>query len=51
MKTQKTTTSKSKTPSKPSKVFKQLSDQQLESVVGGPRTSRGTVTTVQSALI
>ena len=46
MKTLKSTSSKSKTQTKPSKVFKQLTDQQLESVIGGPETSRGTETTV-----
>ncbi|MFD1601719.1 hypothetical protein ACFSJW_16870 [Flavobacterium artemisiae] len=29
------------------KVFQPLTNQQLESVVGGPETSRGTETTVQ----
>jgi bacteriocin-like protein len=47
MKTLKYILSKSKTQTKPSKVFKQLTNQQLESVVGGPETSRGTETTVQ----
>jgi bacteriocin-like protein len=47
MKTQKSILSKSKTQAKPSKVFKQLTDQQLESVVGGPETSRGTETAVE----
>jgi bacteriocin-like protein len=46
MKTQKSISSKSQTQSKPSKVFKQLTNQQLESVIGGPETSRGTETTV-----
>ncbi|MEO8237580.1 MAG: bacteriocin [Flavobacterium sp.] len=32
---------------KTSKVFKPLNEKQLESVVGGPETSRGTETTVQ----
>ncbi|MRX38463.1 bacteriocin, partial [Flavobacterium sp. LC2016-23] len=32
---------------KSTKVFKPLTNQQLESVVGGPITSRGTETTVQ----
>ncbi|WP_123912168.1 bacteriocin [Flavobacterium sp. AJR] len=39
---------KVKSKVKTTKVFKQLNEQQLESVVGGPITSRGTVTTVQS---
>jgi bacteriocin-like protein len=47
MKIQKSISSKSKTQTKSSKVFKQLTNQQLESVVGGPITSRGTETTVQ----
>jgi bacteriocin-like protein len=38
--------SKSKPQAKPPKVFKQLTNQQLESVVGGPETSRGTETIV-----
>jgi hypothetical protein len=46
MKTLKSISSKSKTQAKPSKVFKQLINQQLESVVGGPETSRGTETAV-----
>ena len=45
MKTEKFITTK--TQEKTAKVFKQLTDQQLESVVGGPETSRGTETTVQ----
>ncbi|WP_165763255.1 bacteriocin [Flavobacterium sp. AJR] len=48
MKTIKSTTEKLKSEVKPSKVFKQLNEQQLESVVGGPITSRGTETTVQA---
>jgi bacteriocin-like protein len=48
MKTQKSILSKSKTQAKPSKVFKQITEQQLESVVGGPETSPGTVTVVQA---
>lgn len=47
MKTLKSILSKSKTQAKPAKVFKQLTDQQLESVVGGPETSRGTESVVQ----
>ena len=46
MKTQKSILSKSKTQTKASKVFKQLTNQELESVVGGPETSRGTETVV-----
>jgi bacteriocin-like protein len=48
MKIQNSISSKSKTQSKLSKVFKQLTNQQLESVVGGPETSRGTETVVTS---
>ncbi|WP_123912166.1 bacteriocin [Flavobacterium sp. AJR] len=48
MKTIKSTTDKVKSEVKPSKVFKPLNEQQLESVVGGPVASRGTVTNVQS---
>ncbi|WP_123955351.1 bacteriocin [Flavobacterium cheongpyeongense] len=47
MKTLKSITSKTKTQAKPAKVFKPLTAQQLESVIGGPETSRGTETTVQ----
>ena len=47
MKTLKSILSKSKTEAKPSKVFKQLTDQQLESVIGGPIGKRGTETNVQ----
>jgi bacteriocin-like protein len=47
MKTLKSISSKSNPQAKPSKVFKQLTNQQLESVVGGPETSRGTETNVQ----
>jgi bacteriocin-like protein len=47
MKTLKSISSKSKTQTKPSKIFKQLTEQQLETVIGGPITSRGTETTVQ----
>lgn len=43
-----TITTKSKSEVKIIKVFKQLNEQQLEYVVGGPVASRGTVTTVQS---
>ena len=45
MKTKKNITTK--TQEKTAKVFKQLTDKQLESVVGGPDTPRGTETTVQ----
>jgi hypothetical protein len=44
MKTKKQITVKSKV--KAVKVFKSLDNRQLESVIGGPVTSRGTVTTV-----
>jgi hypothetical protein len=37
------------TPTKSAKVFKTLSNQHLESVIGGPETSRGTETTVQDS--
>ena len=47
MKKLKSITSKTKTQAKSPKVFKQLTNQQLESVIGGPETSRGTETTVQ----
>ena len=47
MKTLKSITAKTKTQEKPIKVFKPLYKKQLEVVVGGPVTSRGTVTTVQ----
>ena len=47
MKKLKVTAEKSKV--KTIKVFKPLDKKQLEAVVGGPITSRGTVTTVQSA--
>ncbi|WP_123912171.1 bacteriocin [Flavobacterium sp. AJR] len=47
MKTIKSTTKKIKNEVKSSKFFKPLNNQQLESVVGGPIASRGTVTTVQ----
>ena len=47
MKTLKSISSKSNPQAKPSKVFKQLTNQQLESVVGGPIGARGTETTVQ----
>ncbi|WP_123912170.1 bacteriocin [Flavobacterium sp. AJR] len=43
----KSTTEKINSEVKVAKVFKQLNEQQLESVVGGPVASRGTVTTVQ----
>lgn len=49
MKTQKSILSKSKTQAKPSKVFKHLTKKQLESVVGGPETSRGTETIVRDS--
>jgi bacteriocin-like protein len=39
--------SKTKTEEKSPKVFKPLTAQQLESVIGGPETSRGTETNVQ----
>ena len=45
MRSSKETAEKSKVST--SKVFKPLNEKQLESVVGGPITSRGTVTTVQ----
>ena len=48
MKTLKSITS-TKIQEKTPKVFKPLTAQQLESVVGGPVTSRGTVTTVQDS--
>lgn len=48
MKISKSILSKSKTQAKPSKVFKKLTNQQLESVIGGPITSRGTETVVQA---
>ena len=48
MKTLKSILSKSKTQQKPSKVFKPLTTQQLESVIGGPVGSRGTETAVQT---
>lgn len=48
MQTLKSITSKSNPQAKPPKVFKQLTNQQLESVIGGPITSRGTVTIVTS---
>ncbi|WP_123955350.1 bacteriocin [Flavobacterium cheongpyeongense] len=47
MKTLKSITSKAKIQAKTTKVFKPLTAQQLESVIGGPETSRGTETTVQ----
>ena len=47
MKTQQSITAKTKTQEKTLKVFKPLTAQQLESVIGGPVASRGTVTTVQ----
>nr|WP_315244094.1 bacteriocin [uncultured Flavobacterium sp.] len=47
MKSSKETASKIKV--KTIKVFKPLDKKQLEAVIGGPITSRGTVTTVQSA--
>ena len=47
MKIKKSISEKSKTQSKPSKVFKPLTNQQLESVIGGPETSRGTETSVE----
>ncbi|WP_165763256.1 hypothetical protein [Flavobacterium sp. AJR] len=46
MKTIKFTTGKINNEVKIPKVFKSLNEQQLESVVGGPITSRGTETTV-----
>lgn len=46
MKILKSITSKTKTQEKTSKVFKPLTAKQLESVVGGPETSRGTETAV-----
>jgi bacteriocin-like protein len=48
MKPEKEITKMIKNEVKPSKVFKPLNEQQLESVVGGPVASRGTVTNVQS---
>jgi bacteriocin-like protein len=45
MKTKKQTTASNKL--KTTKVFKSLDSKQLESVIGGPVTSRGTVTNVQ----
>lgn len=39
-----------KSASKPVKVFKPLTAQQLEAVMGGPVASRGTVTNVGSAI-
>ncbi|WP_123912169.1 bacteriocin [Flavobacterium sp. AJR] len=48
MKTIKSTTEKINNEVKTTKVFKQLNDEQLESVVGGPVTSRGTETNVQA---
>ncbi|MFD1601718.1 hypothetical protein ACFSJW_16865 [Flavobacterium artemisiae] len=45
MKTEKNILEKAK--KKLVKVFQPLTNQQLESVVGGPETSRGTETTVQ----
>ena len=48
MKTLKSITAKSKTQEKPAKIFKPLAAQQLESVIGGPETSRGTETPVRS---
>ena len=47
MKTLKSITAKTNAQEKAPKVFKQLTAQQLESVIGGPETSRGTVTVVQ----
>ncbi|PXY39837.1 hypothetical protein DMB65_15045 [Flavobacterium cheongpyeongense] len=47
MKVLQSITVKSKTQEKAPKVFKPLTAQQLESVIGGPVTSRGTETTVQ----
>lgn len=47
METLKSITAKTKTQEKSSKVFKPLTAQQLELVIGGPETSRGTETTVQ----
>ncbi|WP_123912167.1 bacteriocin [Flavobacterium sp. AJR] len=46
MKIIKSTTEKNNSEVKNPKVFKQLNEQQLESVVGGPIASRGTETTV-----
>ena len=48
MKTKQSITAKTKTQEKPAKVFKPLTAQQLESVIGGPETSRGTETVVSS---
>ena len=48
MKTVKSISSKSKTRSKLANVFKPLTNQQLESVIGGPIGSTGTETTVQT---
>ncbi|MRX38461.1 bacteriocin [Flavobacterium sp. LC2016-23] len=47
MKILKLISEKAKTQSKSAKVFKPLTNQQLESVIGGPETSRGTETVVQ----
>jgi bacteriocin-like protein len=46
MKTKKSTSEEIKAQAKPVKVFKPLTNEQLESVIGGPETSRGTETTV-----
>ena len=47
MKTKKSISEKTKNQTKSPKAFKPLTNQQLESVIGGPETSRGTETTVQ----
>jgi bacteriocin-like protein len=46
MKAEKQTTAKNKV--KTIKVFKSLDSKQLESIIGGPVSSRGTVTNVQA---
>ena len=48
MKTKTSILEKNKTQAKSAKVFKPLTNHQLESVLGGPIASRGTETTVQS---
>ncbi|MRX38460.1 bacteriocin [Flavobacterium sp. LC2016-23] len=48
MKILKFISAKAKTQSKSAKVFKPLTNQQLESVIGGPETIRGTETPVRT---
>ena len=48
MKTKKSVSEKSKTQLKLTKIFKPLNNQKLESVIGGPETSRGTETPVRT---